>query len=257
MADTVLFAEERKKRLVEYINEHHRVTGAQLCEAFDVSSATIRNDLKELDEQGLIVRTHGGAIKKNRSGFEVPMETRTSYEMEAKSIVAKLALAHIEHGDTILLDAGTTTCELAKLILEQHKQVTVVTNDLTVAGILEKLDSCEVLVIGGLLRKGFHCTLDNGSSQLLQTISVDKAFMGTNSFSLKGASTPDIAQASIKRNMIRIANKVILLCDHTKLEHDSFMTFATPAEIDAIITDSISEDIKKKYEENDLVVIHP
>lgn len=253
--DKILFAEERRNRLVEFINEHKRVTSQELCDAFSVSSATIRNDLRELDERNLISRTHGGAICRSQTGFETKIEMRLSDNLSEKRTVAQLALTQINDGDTILIDSGTTVYELAK-ILNERRDLTVITNDLTVAGILEKHDSCEVLVIGGRLRKGFHCTVGSGAHALLQAVSVDKAFMGANAFSAKkGASTPDVTHAEIKREMIKVAAKVILLCDHSKLERDSFMNFAKPEDIALIITDAIPDELRQEYEELDISIL--
>lgn len=249
-----MFAEERKKKLVEFINEKRSVVVPDLCEAFSVSGATIRNDLRELDDAGLITRTHGGAIRKTRTGYEPDMNFRSGRNMDAKILVAETALDTIENGDTIILDTGTTITELARL-LGRKENLTVVTNDITIAAILEKTPSCEVLLIGGLLRKGFHCTVGYGMSSHLDSLSVDKALLGANSFSArKGASTPDLSQSDIKRQMIAVAAKVILLCDHTKLETDSFMNFASPSGIDLLVTDSISAEMLKMYEEKDISV---
>jgi len=252
--DITLFAEERKKKIVEYINEKRRVTVPELCDFFSVSGATMRNDLRELDETGLITRTHGGAIRKTRTGHEPVMDLRSDKNNDAKNKIAEVALKEIEDGDTIVLDTGTTVKALAA-ILNRKKNLTVVTNDIKVAADLESNPSCEVLVIGGLLRKGFHCTIDSGMFSNIASLSVDKAFLGANSFSArKGGSTPDLSQSEMKRQMMRIAAKVILLCDHTKLETDSFVNFASTSQIDLLVTDSISEELRKVYEEKDIAV---
>jgi len=114
--EKVLFAEERKRKLVEYINNVGRVTVPELCQNFDVSSATIRNDLRDLDESGLITRTHGGAIKKSHTGHEPIIDSRIAKNTQSKVSAAKVALECIDDGDTIILDTGTTTTELAKLL---------------------------------------------------------------------------------------------------------------------------------------------
>ena len=252
---TALFAEERKKRIVEYINEKRRVTVPELCSAFSVSGATMRNDLRELGDSGLITRTHGGAIKKSRTGYEPVIDFRSDKNMDAKKLIAEAALREVEDGDTIILDTGTTVKELAFLLGEKNN-ITVVTNDIKVASVLEGFPSCEVLVVGGLLRKGFHCTVGHSVFTNLEYLSVDKAFLGANSFSAKkGASTPDISQSEIKRNMIDIAAKVIILCDHTKLETDSFINFASSEQVDLLITDIITDDLAKLYEESEINVI--
>jgi DeoR family fructose operon transcriptional repressor len=252
--DKTLFAEERKKKLVEFINERRRVTVPELCSTFSVSGATMRNDLRELDESGLITRTHGGAIKKTRTGYEPVMDFRSDKNIDGKNRIAELALKEIEDGDTIILDTGTTVKALAA-ILDRKKNLTVVTNDIKVAADLERFPSCEVLVIGGLLRKGFHCTVGYGMFSNLGSLSGDKAILGANSFSArKGASTPDLSQSEIKRQMINIASKVIILIDQSKLETDSFMNFASPSQIDLLVTDSISDDLRKAYEEMDITI---
>ncbi|MDA3833955.1 MAG: hypothetical protein PF495_11215, partial [Spirochaetales bacterium] len=97
----------------------------------------------------------------------------------------------------------------------------------------------------------------SGTSLLIESLSVDKAFMGTNSFSVKkGASPPDVIHAGIQREMIKIAAQVILLCDHTKLERDSFMNFAAPDMIDIVVTDALSDELKTMYEDNDITVLY-
>ncbi len=247
-ADKTLFAEERKKRIVDYINEKRRVTVPELCEFFSVSGATMRNDLRELGKSGQITRTHGGAIRRSRTGYEPVMDFRADKNLNAKRMIARAALEEIDDGDTIILDTGTTIKELA-ILLKYKNNISVVTNDIKVAAELEEAPGCDVYMVGGLLRKGFHCTVNNDVFTDLRKISVDKAFLGANSFSArKGASTPDIGQSEIKRQMIGISSKVILLCDSTKIETDSFINFATPEQIDLLITDTISEDIRNLYE---------
>lgn len=251
--EKILFAEERKRQLVDYINENRRVTVPQLCKDFSVSSATIRNDLRELDETGLITRTHGGAIRKTKTRKEIIIDNRTCGS-EYKKKIAELSLSFIDEGDTILIDSGTTTMELAKLLLGK-KNLTVITNDLNIACLLDVEENIDVVMIGGILRKGFHCTINHGTDSILNVISVDKAFIGTNSFSFKkGASTPNLSQAEMKKKMISVASKVIILCDHTKLETNSFMAFATIDEIDLLITDKISSELRNKYENVDIQV---
>ena len=253
--DRTLFAEERKKKIVDYVNERIRVTVPELCKVFGVSGATMRNDLRDLDESGLITRTHGGAIRKSRTGYELVIDSRSGKNTDAKKMIAAAALELINDGDTIILDTGTTVRELASL-LGQRKNLTVVTNDIRVAADLETLPSCEVLIIGGLLRKGFHCTIGYGMFSSIDNLSVDKAFLGANSFSArKGASTPDLSQADIKSRMIEIATRVVLLCDQSKLETDSFINFASPSQIDLLITDGLPENLRRGYEEMDIDVI--
>jgi DeoR family fructose operon transcriptional repressor len=257
MTQDTLFVEERKMKILEFIEEHKKATVAQLCDRFKVSSATIRNDLKNLENAKLLIRTHGGAMVNTKTGLELNSHQKQVQNLEAKRRIAERAIDLIEDGDTIILDTGTTTLELARLV-EKRKDITVVTNDLVIALLLEESSSANVMFMGGLLRRRFHCTITSGHAwdSVLSGLTVDKAFMGVNSLSIdKGATTPDIHQAETKREMISIAVKVILLCDSSKIERNSFAQFADLERIDTVITEKIRENEKKKFEERGIEII--
>jgi DeoR family fructose operon transcriptional repressor len=251
LAGTGLFVEERQAKILEFIEEHRKATVAQLCQHFGVSSATIRNDLRDLENRRLILRTHGGAMVKTKTGFELDSFQKQVQNLEAKKRIAQAALRQVEDGDTVILDTGTTTLELARL-LDRRRELTVVTNDLAIAALLEDFDGVGVVFVGGLLRKRFHCTVSYGNAwrQTLSGLTVDKAFMGVNSLSLeKGAMTPDLGTAETKKLMIEIAVKVILLCDSSKLGRSSFARFATMDQIDAVVTERAGERERRQLEE--------
>jgi DeoR family fructose operon transcriptional repressor len=252
-----LFVEERKQKILEHIEARRKATVAELCELFHVSSATIRNDLRDLEAAGLLLRTHGGAMVKSKTGQELDMRARGIQNLDAKRAIARAALALIEDGDMILLDTGSTVIELAR-ILGEKRDITVVTNDLVIATLLEEFDSVKIVFIGGIVRKRFHCTIFNdlSSRDLLLGLTVDKAFMGLNSFSLeKGASTPDLGHAETKKLMMSIAAKVVLLFDSDKLGRNSFAQFATPTMVDTVVIDRISDTERKAFEDSGIEVI--
>ena len=251
-SEGALFVEERKMKILEFIGEHRKATVVELCGRFKVSSATIRNDLRDLETAGLLIRTHGGAMVKTKTGLEPDMSLRKVQNLEEKRRIAEAALGLVEDGDTIMLDTGTTTYELARL-LGQKRDLTVVTNDLPIAMLLEEFDSVRVVLVGGMIRRKFHCTVASHFSGMnaLSDLTVDKAFMACNGFSLeKGASTPDLAHSETKRLMISIAARVILLFDSSKMGRNSFAIFAPPDKIDAIVTDSLREEDRRSLEEN-------
>lgn len=257
MSDGPLFVEERQQKILEYIKARKKATVAELCERFRVSSATIRNDLRDLEAGALLIRTHGGAMVKSKTGLELDSSQKQVRNLEAKQRIAQAALNLVEDGDTIILDTGTTTIELARR-LGGRRNLTVVTNDLPIALLLEELDGVSVLFIGGILRKRFHCTVTYGKGwrELLSGLTVDKAFMGVNSLSLeKGATTPDVTQAETKKLMIEMALKVILLCDSSKIGRSSFARFAALDQIDAVVTESIPEEIRRRFEQHGIEVV--
>ena len=247
-----LFVEERKMKILEFIEEHRKATVIELCQQFKVSSATIRNDLRDLETAGLLIRTHGGAMVRTKTGLEPDMSLRKVQNLEEKRRIAEAALRLVEDGDTIILDTGTTTYELARLLGEK-RNLTVVTNDLPIALLLEDFESVRVVLVGGMVRKKFHCTVASSFSGMnaLSDLTVDKAFMAANGFSLeKGASTPDLNHSETKKLMISIAARVILLFDSSKMGRNSFAIFAPPDRIDAVVTDSLHEEERRQMEES-------
>lgn len=257
MAENTLFVEERKMKIVEYVEEHKKATVAQLCNYFGVSSATIRNDLRDLESADLIIRTHGGAMMKSKTGLELNSSQKEIQNLDAKRAIARTALDMIEDGDTIILDTGTTTLELARL-LGQRNGVTVVTNDLQIAMVLEQLPVLSIVFMGGVVRKSFHCTVSYGDSdaQVTSGLVVDKAFMGTNGLSLKrGATTPDISTSQTKKLMVSMALSVVVLCDSSKFEKDSFAQFAPLDKIDIIVTETCREAERARLEAHGIDVV--
>ena len=250
-----MFAEERKSAIVEFVNQHRKATVAELCDAFTVSGATIRNDLRELEENRLLTRTHGGAIVRTRSGEELPESAKEIKNPEEKQRIARAAAEMIDDGDIIVLDSGSTVFELARL-LGSRRRLTVVTNDLRIAAEMERGTDANIVVIGGHIRRGFHCTVGVTGKHMLEGMSVDKAFMGANGFSLaKGATTPDLHHAETKRLMVGIALKVILLVDNSKIERNSFAQFASPEQIDFLITDRLDPEYRTSVEDLEIDVV--
>ena len=255
MAMNPLFTEERRRRIVELIRERKKLTVSQLCSILEVSPATVRGDLRDLDRDGLLVRTHGGAIERSRAGFEQVSSQRCAENLVAKQAIAAAAERLIEDGDTILLDTGTTTVELARR-LASRRQLTVVTNDLEIARILEASRGIEIVLLGGTLRKGHHCTVGPTGHRAIEQLRVDKAFMATNSLSLDaGATTPDLHQADTKKAMLGIARKIIFLCDGSKIGRASFARFADLEQIDLLITERIADTDRVGFEEQGVEVV--
>jgi len=246
-----IYSEERRQAILRLIEERKKVQVSELASSLNVSATTIRNDLRDLEAAQLLLRTHGGAIERPRARYEIEMREREAQQSPAKKAIAKLASAHVEDGDTILIDTGTTTRELAYLLSDKQR-LTVVTNDIGIASALESAPGVEVFLLGGMIRKGFQCTIVGP----LADLTVDKGFFGTNGFSVEsGATTPDISQAATKREMLRIAKKVFLLCDHEKFGRVSFSRFASLEDIDTLVTDQVSDNDRHKLEQAGIEVI--
>ena len=246
-----MFAEERQEQILELLKRNKRVSNTELIKKFGVSGTTIRIDLTELEQKGLLSRTHGGAILKEDS-----ISSRREKNKEAKECIARKAREQIEDGDTILLDSGTTALDLAALLNELHN-LTVITNDLQIALKLQKCPEIHLILLGGRVRTSFECTVGGMGIRALEELSVDKVFMTTNALSLqKGATTPNLDNAEIKRAMMKIGNQRYLLCDSSKIGTKTVCSFAKIEEFDVLITDNkISQEMKEKIEKLHIEVL--
>lgn len=243
-----VFMEERKQKILELLQETEKVTVAKLSELFNVSNATIRSDLRDLETDKLLLRTHGGAMRSPKSAFEIEPHKREEHA-DCKAAIARAAMAYVDDGDTIAVDTGSTCYAFAQQ-LGNKKNLRVVTNDFRIASMLDQFEEISVYFIGGVIRKHYNCTVGSFGSAPFQDLVVDKAFMGTNSFTLsKGATTPDVGQAEMKRLLVSISDKVFILSGSDKIGQNSFVTFAEAQRIDVMITDAaISQAYKDSIE---------
>ena len=231
-----MLAQIRKKTIVELVDAQGFITVSDLCARFGVSPATIRNDLHELESAQLIERTHGGAISCRRAVYEPDSEQKSVQQVREKEMIAQAALKHIQPGDAIALDTGTTTYELARR-LGGFDRLTVVTCDLQIAAWLERNTSVTIIMAGGQVRRSFHCTGGQTAIDTLSRLHVDKLFIAANAVSLDALSTPSMEMAAVKSTLIASADRVILLADSTKLNRKSFARFAGLDQVHMLITD--------------------
>ncbi|HWO98558.1 MAG TPA: DeoR/GlpR family DNA-binding transcription regulator [Bacillus sp. (in: firmicutes)] len=246
----MLYAEERKRRIMEYIREKSRASVPELAQFCNVSGSTIRRDLKELEEEKLLRRTHGGAISLQNVNFEPTFDEKEDKFQAEKKAIARKAMEFIEEEDTILLDSGTTTFQLVKE-LHAFSRLTVVTNSLVFAQELQDVPGIEVVIVGGNVRKETCALVGPIAESTLSMIRADKAFIATNGFEVEGGlTTPNLVEAATKRKMIEMSKQVILLADHSKAEKTTFAKFAEIDKIDKCIMDAYTpKSFVKKLEE--------
>jgi DeoR family fructose operon transcriptional repressor len=233
-----MYPEERQQWIVERARSAGRVEVASLSDELDVTTETIRRDLKVLERHGLLRRVHGGAIPVERLGFEPGLATRDAVLTAEKERIAKAALAELPTEGSILLDAGTTTARLAEA-LPVDRELVVLTNGLPTAMSLSSRPNITVLLIGGRVRGRTLASVDSWALSALADSYVDVAFLGTNGVSVeRGLTTPDTTEAAVKRAMVGAARRAVLLADHTKVGNDHLSKFANLEDIDVFITDS-------------------
>lgn len=252
-----MFARERKEALLIYMQQHKKASIRELSGEFSVTGATIRTDLRELEGEGLLIRTHGGAIL-NQDTVEKESKLALRHEVYAgeKRRIGKRARDLVEEGDIILIDSGTTAAEFASG-LTTFRNLKVVTNDLTIALELQRTSYVDVVLIGGSVRNGFECTIGAFGMEFLDRISVDKIFVTPNALSItQGLTAPYEETAAMKRAMIRTAAQRYILCDSSKIGKKTFCKFADLKEFSHLITDDgIREEDAGAIEELGLKVV--
>ena len=233
----VLFAEQRQQYVLQQLSAHGQVQVRALADELAVSTESVRKDLLMLEKQGMLRRVHGGAVAAQHLSFEPDVQERTSH-MAEKSAIALAALAHAPAGSSILLDAGSTIAELAAL-LPADRSLTVFTNALPTALSLLVRPSIELYLFGGRVRRTTSAAVGRLTLDALESVNVDVAFLGTNGISLtRGLTTPDEQEATVKRKMLRTAQRRIFLVDHSKFGRESLHQHAAISDIDLLITDS-------------------
>jgi len=233
-----MYAEERQQHILERARAHGRVEVTALAEDLDVTPETVRRDLTILERHGVLRRVHGGAIPVERLGFEPGIDTRSEHLVVEKERIAKAALEHLPAEGTVLLDAGTTTLRLAEL-LPRDRELTVVTNSLSVATTVATHANLSLYLLGGRIRGRTLAAVGSWVTTALRDVFVDVAFLGTNGLSVeRGLTTPDQSEAAAKRAMIAAARRTVVLTDHTKFGIDHFSRVAELSQIAAVITDT-------------------
>jgi DeoR family transcriptional regulator, fructose operon transcriptional repressor len=251
-----MYAEERQAEIVQLARAQGRVDVTGLAEPFAVTAETIRRDLTTLERAGLLRRVHGGAIPVERIGFEPALAARDAVLTSEKERIAKVALAEVPEDGAIILDAGTTTARLAQA-LPVDRELTVVVNSPAIAAILGPRPNLNVLVLGGRVRGKTLATVDDWALRPLADLYVDVAFMGTNGCSVeRGLTTPDPAEAAVKRAMMHAARRSVLLADHTKIGNDYLARFGSLADLDLLISDTgLNDDLVLDVEAEGIRVV--
>lgn len=233
-----MFALERRQLIVREARKYGRVGVAEVARSVGVSTETVRRDLTLLEQQQILRRVHGGAVPIELAAAVPDVAARTDIMASAKRAIGKLACEFLPENGTILIDAGTTTAQLAGLFPDD-RELTIVTNGLPIAESLVRNPLLYVHLLGGRLRDSSLATVDHWALEQLSSIDIDIAFVGTYGVSpQRGFSTPDSFEAAVKRAMLASAKKTIVLADSSKLGNSYMSIFAPLDTVDLMITDS-------------------
>ncbi|NGO41192.1 DeoR/GlpR family DNA-binding transcription regulator [Streptomyces ureilyticus] len=233
-----MYAPERQQEILRLARDGGRVDVVSLAEEFQVTAETIRRDLKALDRAGLVRRVHGGAIPAGRLDFEPDLAERETTAADEKDRIARAALAELPSNGTMILDAGTTIARLAGS-LPLETTLTVVTHSLPIAARLADHPGIQLHLVGGRVRHRTRAAVDAWALRAYGEIRADVVFLATNGFSLdSGLTTPDLAEAAVKRAALGAARRVVLLADSAKHGQEHFARFGALDDVDVLITDS-------------------
>lgn len=233
-----MFPEERRRVILERMRSGMAVKVGDLSAEFGVSESTIRRDLRDLEESGLLERTHGGALPAESTQAEPSFAEKTDQQLAEKQAIGTLAASLVRDGDSVILDAGTTTLEVARA-LRGRRNLTVVTNAFHIAAELADLDSVQVIVTGGTVKGNTLALVGPMAERSFDELNVDWAFIGTNALDLqRGLTTPTQTEAQVKRRMIAAARNVAVVVDSSKVGKLSFATIAPVQQIQTLVSDT-------------------
>ena len=244
---------ERRDEILKILGDREYVTVEEFSRLLSVSAVTIRTDLTSLEESGLLMRTHGGAMKSSMKGeARLISNTMIENEMEKKAIAEKAA-SLIKPGNTIIIDSGSTTIHLIEHL--KGKNITVVTNNLLVLEKLKSEDDIKIIALGGSLRRESMGTVGPLAEMAIKALNVDIYFMGAAAYNRSSITSSDISESSLKRDMMDAADKVVFLADSSKFGKRAFSNICSWPEVDTFISDKMDGEFKKELEEMGVEVI--
>lgn len=232
-----ILSEERHQVILDLLEESGSITVNEMVERFGVSEMTIRRDLDILERKGLLRRVHGGAVLDRGRSYEPPFISRSVENLEAKQRIGRFAAELIQSGDSITLDVGTTTLEIARHIAGKQN-LTVITPCLQIAILLAENPNIRLILTGGIVRPGELSMVGHLAERALQEFYVDKLFLGAAGVDfLAGLTEYNVEDTLVKQVMLRNAKEVILVADSSKFGRIAFTSIAPLNVINRLITD--------------------
>ena len=240
----------RQTEILDLLNANGEVSVVDLAKRFGMSLMTIRRDLLSLEQQGDLTRTHGGAVLSKAGVVEFAFKDKAKASAKEKRAIAKRVAEWIQPGMKVSLDTGTTTLEVAKAI-SGMKDLTVLTASLPIASALYANDSIDLVLLGGMVRRGNPDLTGWLTEENLRQFRVDLAIIGSDGADRTGLYTSDANLARLIRCMISCAKQSLCAIDHRKFEAPSFVKCASWEEIDHLVTDeAVPPDVRKWLNKN-------
>lgn len=252
-----MLADERRQRILKLIETQGSVSVDKLAQRFDVSEMTIRRDLRILQKNGFLKRVHGGATSNRGRSYEPPFLLRAREHMQAKAQIGRYAAQMISDGDSVALDVGTTTLDIARH-LKDKQNLTVITPSLHIANVLAGHPGIRLILPGGVLRPDELSLVGRLAERALENFYVDKLFLGMGGVDLDAGLTEfNIEDAQVKQALIQRAKECILVADGSKFGSIAFAAVAPLSAVHKIVTDDSAdpEICRRMEEELDIEII--
>ncbi|QKS72572.1 DeoR/GlpR transcriptional regulator [Paenalkalicoccus suaedae] len=248
-----MLKQERQQKILEILEDEHKIIASDLSRRLTVSEDTIRRDLKELDKQGLIKRVHSGALRIGPP--VVDFTTRQQMSNEIKVSLAKKAMELIHDDMVLLIDGGTTNLQFVKN-LPSTLRATIITNSPPIAMALGDREDIEVIMIGGTLFKQSMVNLGIDTVEALDSIRADLYIMGVYNIDPHiGISVPSISEALVKRKMVNISTKTLAMVTSDKLDTVSNHIICPTNQLTYLVTENVKESVRKLYDKQDIFVV--
>jgi len=250
-----MFIEERLNKILLLVQEKGRVTVKEASTCLEVSADTIRRDFDRLAEKGLVFRTHGGVMSKQSVSFDPGITEKVIQHQEEKEAIARKAAELVSDGDIIVLDAGTTSERVAKYLGEK-KDITVFTDALNIA-VETTSRAVKTIILGGMIRNSTLCITGPDAVEMIRHYHFDKVIMGVSAISIsQGLMTANRMEAEIKKELISVANQIIVVADHSKIQKTAFCCFGPLEKMSTLITDKhVSENFIRLLQDRDIEVL--
>lgn len=230
-----MLVEERRQRVLDLVSQRGFVALTDLAGAIDVSESTLRRDLDYWHKQGLLRRTHGGAMYVGDAATLPALEERSASQLEEKRAIARATAGRIKDGETILLDGGTTTLEVARLLVDRSLQI--VTNSLPIAGLFASSRETDLVILGGYVYPKTGVALGPLTVRMMEDIHVHQLVMSVGGISNKGLFNSNLLLVETERQMMRCADEVVVVADHTKIGRPALAHLCNLTDIDTLIVD--------------------
>lgn len=239
LANVSLLPAQRRQRIVEFLRAHGAVTLSQLEQALDASVSTLRRDLEALAAEGVVERTHGGALLRQQgySAFEPDAQAASELSPREKRAIGQAAAAQLQPYQSVIFDSGSTVLEAARAAAQRGIPLTAVTNDLAIAQLLGAVPNIQVHVFGGHLRPGSATLVGDSLIAAAAQIQADVLLCGAHAVTDGVVSETSPEVAAVKRALLRAARSRRLLVDASKFRPRTFMQVAPVTEFHELITD--------------------